>query len=354
MSILFSPLPIKDITFKNRIAISPMCQYSAIDGFANEFHLVHLGSRAVGGSGLIIQEATAVSPEGRITPGDLGLWDDSQVERLSAIVKFVHEHGSVAGIQLAHAGRKASSAKPWEGGRQISKEDGGWQTVSSSALPYYPDDNVPLAMSIDGIKKVAADFKAAAQRAVLAGYKVIEIHGAHGYLIHQFLSPLSNHRTDDYGGSFDNRIRLLVEITDAIRAVWPERLPLFVRLSATDYVEGGWSVEETVKLSSILKNHGADLIDCSSGGMVPYAKVPFGPGYQVAFADRIRREAGIRTGAVGIITEVDQAEEILTKGQADLILIARASLRDPYFALHAAHELGEDVDWPVQYRRAKL
>jgi 2,4-dienoyl-CoA reductase-like NADH-dependent reductase (Old Yellow Enzyme family) len=354
MSFLFSSLKIKDITFKNRIAISPMCQYSAVDGFANDFHLVHYGSRAIGGAGLIIQEATGVSPDGRITPGDLGLWNDSQIERLTDIVNFIHEYGAVAGIQLAHAGRKASCAVPWNGGRQIRQGQGGWQTVSSSSIPFYPDDDAPQALDQEGIKKVVRDFRAAAQRALQAGYKLIEIHGAHGYLIHQFLSPLCNHRTDEYGGSFENRIRLLMEIAEAIRSVWPERLPLFVRLSATDYVEGGWSVEETVKLSAILKIHGVDLIDCSSGGMVPYAKVPFGPGYQVAFAERIRREAGIMTGAVGIITETDQAEEILTKEHADLILIARASLRDPYFALHAAYELGEDVEWPVQYKRAKL
>jgi 2,4-dienoyl-CoA reductase-like NADH-dependent reductase (Old Yellow Enzyme family) len=354
MSILFSPLKIKDITLINRIAVSPMCQYSAVDGFANDFHLVHLGSRAIGGSGLIIQEATAVSPEGRITPGDLGIWDDRQIEKLSGIVKFIHEHGTVAGIQLAHAGRKASCAVPWEGGKQLKQDKGGWKTVAPSAIAFNPEDDAPLALDIDGIKRVVADFRAAAQRAVQSGYKLIEIHSAHGYLLHQFFSPLSNHRKDEYGGSFENRIRLLLEIVDAVRSVWPERLPLFVRLSATDYVDGGWNVEETVQLSGILKKLGVDLIDSSSGGLVPYAKVPFGPGYQVDFAERIRKEAGIMTGAVGFITEVNQAEEILAKEQADLILLARASLRDPYFALHAAHELGEDVSWPVQYKRAKL
>jgi 2,4-dienoyl-CoA reductase-like NADH-dependent reductase (Old Yellow Enzyme family) len=354
MSILFSPLKIKDITLKNRIAVSPMCQYSAVEGFANDFHLVHLGSRAIGGSGLIIQEATAVSPEGRITPGDLGLWDDRHVEKLAEIVSFIHEHGSVAGIQLAHAGRKASCAKPWDGGKQITQDKGGWKTIAPSAIPFNPENDAPQELDSNGIKKVVADFRAAARRALQAGFKLIEIHSAHGYLLHQFFSPLSNHRTDGYGGSFENRTRLLHEIVEAIKSVWPESLPFFVRLSATDYVEGGWNAEETIRLSGILKKLGIDLIDSSSGGLVPYAKIPFSPGYQVPFSERIRREAGILTGAVGFITEVNQAEEILSKGQADLILLARASLRDPYFALHAAHELGEDVEWPVQYRRAKL
>lgn len=354
MSKLFSPLRIKDITLKNRIAVSPMCQYSAVDGFAGDFHLVHYGSRAIGGAGLIIQEATAVSPSGRITPGDLGLWDDGHIEKLQGIVKFIHEYGAVSGIQLAHAGRKASYARPWEGGKQLRQNEGGWKTVSSSAIAFDPEDDAPLELNADGIKKVVADFKVAAQRALQAGFKLIEVHAAHGYLIHQFLSPLSNHRTDNYGGSHPNRIRLLLEIVEAIQSVWPQNLPLFVRLSATDWVEGGWNEQETVQLSAILKKKGIDLIDTSSGGTVPYAKIPFGPGYQVAFAERIRREAGIMTGAVGFITEVKQAEEILAREQADLILIARASLRDPYFALHAAHALGEDVAWPVQYKRAKL
>jgi 2,4-dienoyl-CoA reductase-like NADH-dependent reductase (Old Yellow Enzyme family) len=354
MSILFSSLSIKDITLKNRIAISPMCQYSAIDGFANDYHLVHYGSRALGGTGLIIQEATAVSPEGRISPGDLGLWDDMHIEKLQGIVKFIHEHEAVAGIQLAHAGRKASCAVAWEGGKQLRQNEGGWNTFAPSAIAFSPEDDTPLAQDANGIKKVVADFKDAAQRALQAGFKLIEVHAAHGYLVHQFLSPLSNHRTDNYGGSFENRIRLLVEIVAAIKSVWPENLPLFVRLSATDYIEGGWNVEETVQLASILKKNGVDLIDCSSGGMVPYAKIPFGPGYQVAFAERIKREAGIMTGAVGLITEVKQAEDILVNEQADLILIARASLRDPHFALHAAHALGDDIPWPVQYKRARL
>lgn len=354
MSKLFSPLQIKDVTLKNRIAVSPMCQYTATDGFANDFHLVHLGSRAIGGTGLIIQEATAVSTEGRITPGDMGLWEDKQIDKLKEIVRFINEYGSVAGIQLAHAGRKASCAIPLEGGRQIHQNAGGWKTVSASALPFYPDDDAPKAMDAVDIEKVVNDFKLAANRALHAGFKIIEVHAAHGYLLHQFLSPLCNQRKDKYGGSFENRIRLVLEIVEAIQAVWPENLPLFVRISATDYVDGGWNLEESISLASILKTKGVDLLDCSSGGMVPHAKIPFGPGYQVPFAEQVKKQAGIKTGAVGLITEAKQAEEILAKEQADLILIGRASLRDPYFALHAAHELGDDIEWPVQYLRAKI
>jgi 2,4-dienoyl-CoA reductase-like NADH-dependent reductase (Old Yellow Enzyme family) len=353
MSNLFTPLKIRDITFRNRIAVSPMCQYSAVGGFASDYHLVHYGSRALGGAGLIIQEASSVSPEGRITPGDLGLWDDRHIERLQEIVKFLEDHGAVPGIQLAHAGRKASCAKPWHGGKQLKPEEGGWKTIAPSAIAFDTDENIPIVLDDSGINKVVADFKSAAQKARVARYKLVEIHAAHGYLIHQFLSPLANHRADYYGGSFDNRIRLLLEIVEAVRSEWPENLPLFVRLSATDYVEGGWNVEETVQLASILKNKGVDLIDSSSGGMVPYAKIPFGPGYQAGFAERIKRDAGIMTGAVGMITSAEQAEEILSREQADLILIARASLRDPHFALHAAGELGEDIDWPLQYLRAR-
>lgn len=353
MSKLLSPISIKTISFRNRIVVSPMCQYSAVDGFANDWHLVHLGSRAVGGAGLIIQEATAVSPEGRITPGDLGIWSDDQLEKLKQITAFIHQHGAVAGIQLAHAGRKASCAAPWDGGKQLKQPEGGWQTKAPSAIPFYPDDTAPDALGADGIQEVIAGFKSAAQRALQAGYKLIEIHAAHGYLIHQFFSPLSNNRTDRYGGSFENRIRLLLEIIQAVQTVWPENLPLFVRISATDWAEGGWDIEQSVALSAILKDMNVDLIDCSSGGLASYAKVPFGPGYQVPFAERIKKETGILTGAVGLITEVKQAEEILEKNQADLILIARASLRDPYFALHAARTLEEDISWPIQYHRAK-
>ena len=354
MSQLLSPLSIKDVNLRNRITISPMCQYSSVDGFANDWHLVHLGSRAVGGAGLIIQEATAVSPEGRITPADLGIYQKEHIEKLHDITTFIHQHGAVAGLQLAHAGRKASCATPWDGGKQIKITDRGWTTVAPSPIAFNPEDDAPRALDTDGIKKVIDDFKTAAMRGLLAGYKVLEIHAAHGYLIHEFLSPLSNHRTDNYGGSFENRIRLLLEIVKEVQTVWPKYLPLFVRISATDWAEGGWDVDEAVQLSSILKAQGVDLIDCSSGGLVPYAKIPLGPGYQVQFAEKIKKAAGILTGAVGLITEVQQAEDILAKGQADLIILARASLRDPYFALHAAHLLGDDIPWPKQYQRAKL
>ena len=354
MSKLFSPLVIKDIEFKNRIVISPMCQYSTVDGFANDWHLVHLGSRAVGGAALVIQEATAVSAEGRITAGDLGLYKDEHIKKLQVITKFIHEQGVLAGIQLAHAGRKASCAVPWNGGNQLKDEEGGWKTVAPTAVAFNIEDDAPEALNKDGIGKVIADFKEAAERSLIAGYSVIEIHAAHGYLIHQFLSPLSNHRIDNYGGSFENRIRLLVEIMNAIQAVWPHNLPLFVRISATDWADGGWNIDEAVKLSAILKKAGVDLIDCSSGGLVPYAKIPWKPGYQVAFAERIKKETGILTSAVGLITEVQQAENILKKGEADLILLGRESLREPYFAMKAAADLGDDITWPLQYQRAKL
>lgn len=354
MSKLFSPLIIKDITLKNRIAISPMCQYTAVDGFANDWHLVHYGSRAVGGASLILQEATAVSPEGRISPGDLGLYKEEHIEKLRQITDFIHQQGVVAGIQLAHAGRKAGCAVAWQGGKQLNLNEGGWTTVAPSAIAFNPDDISPQELDAEGIKKVVADFKTAAERAFLSGYKLIEIHAAHGYLIHQFLSPLSNHRADSYGGSFENRVRLLLEIVRAINTVWPHNLPLFVRISATDWVEGGWHAEEAVQLSKLLKLEGVDLIDCSSGGMVPYAKIPLGPGYQVQFAERIKRESNLLTGAVGMITEVKQAEDILANNQSDLIIIGRASLRDPYFTLHAAQLSGDDIEWPLQYLRAKV
>jgi len=354
MSKLFTPLKIKDITFRNRIVVSPMCQYTSKDGFATDWHLVHLGSRATGGAGLIIQEATGVSAEGRISAADLGIYNDLHIEKLQQITTFIHEHGSVAGIQLAHAGRKASCAEPWKGGKQVKEKDGGWKTMAPSAIPFYEEEDAPVALDSAGIQKVISDFKNAAGRALKAGYKLIEIHAAHGYLVHQFLSPLSNHRKDNYGGSFENRIRLLLEIIDSIKEVWPENLPLFVRISATDWADGGWNPDEAVRLSSLLKLKGVDLIDTSSGGLVHSAKVPVGPGYQVPFAERIKRETGILTGAVGLITESHQAEAILEKEQADLILIARESLRDPYFPLHAAHILGDDIDWPLQYKRAKV
>ena len=354
MSILFSPLTLKETTFRNRIAISPMCMYSATDGFANDWHLVHLGSRAVGGAALIIQEATAVSPEGRISPGDLGLYKDEHIEMLQRITTFIHQHGAVAGIQLAHAGRKAGCARSWDGGKQLKENTGGWKTVGPSELAFFEHDDTPLALNEEGIQKVISDFRMATLRSLKAGYKLIEIHAAHGYLLHQFLSPLSNHRTDKYGGSFENRIRLLMEVVNAVHAEWPKNLPLFVRISATDWAEGGWDIDEAVQLSAILKNNGVDLIDCSSGGLVPHQKIPLGPGYQVPFAERIKKETGILTGAVGMITGAQQAEDILQNGQADLILIARESLRDPYFALNAAQKLGDDTEWPEQYLRAKL
>jgi 2,4-dienoyl-CoA reductase-like NADH-dependent reductase (Old Yellow Enzyme family) len=353
MSKLFSSLRIREVTLKNRIAVSPMCMYSSVDGIANDWHLVHLGSRAVGGAALLIQEATAVSAEGRITPGDLGIYRDEHTTMLQRIASFIHQQGAVAGIQLAHAGRKAGCARPWDGGKQLKKQDGGWTTIAPSSIAFSPDDDTPLALDEKGIQQVISDFRVAAVRASNSGYRLIEIHAAHGYLIHEFLSPLSNHRTDEYGGSFPNRIRLLLEIVKGIRSVWPENLPLFVRISATDWADGGWDINEAVQLASVLKQNGVDLIDCSSGGLVPYAKIPFGPGYQVPFSERIKKETGILTGSVGVITEARQAEEILQNGQADLILIARESLRNPYFAFNAANSLGDDLEWPRQYLRAK-
>ena len=353
MSSLFSPYTLRDITFRNRIAISPMCQYSAVGGYANDWHLVHLGARAIGGAGLIIQEATAVSPEGRITADDLGLWENGQVEKLKAITHFIRSQGAVSGIQLAHAGRKASHHSPWKSGHQVKRAEGGWETVAPSAIPFNEGQEVPLALDKAGIDKVVADFQAATHRSLEAGYEVVEIHAAHGYLLHEFLSPLSNHRTDEYGGSFENRVRLLLEVTSAVRAVWPTGLPLFVRLSCTDWAEGGWDLDQSVQLSQLLKGLGVDLIDCSSGGAVHHQKIHVGPGYQVPFADRIRREVGLPTGAVGMITSPKQAEAIVGKGQADLVLIARESLRDPHFPLHAAQALGNQLHWPSQYDRAK-
>jgi 2,4-dienoyl-CoA reductase-like NADH-dependent reductase (Old Yellow Enzyme family) len=354
MSHLFAPLNIKDIQFRNRIAVSPMCEYSSVeDGYANDWHLVHLGCRAVGGAALVMQEATGVSQEGRITPKDLGIYKDGHIEKLKQVTRFIHAQGAVAGIQLAHAGRKASHNAPWEGGKQLSRAEGGWETVSASAISFTDSEEPPVALIKSGIQKVVYDFASAASRALEAGYKVIEMHAAHGYLIHQFLSPFSNTRDDEYGGSFENRIRLLIEITEAIQKVWPGNLPLFVRISSTDWADGGWDIDQSVRLSALLKNKGVDLIDCSSGGTLPHAKIPLAPGYQVPFAERIRKETGILTGAVGLITSAQQAEEILAKGQADIILLARELLRDPYFPLHASHALGEDIKWPSQYERAK-
>src|SRR6266404_3819599 len=350
---LFDRLAIRDLNFANRVFVSPMCQYSSSDGYANDWHLVHLGSRAVGGAGLILTEATAVLAEGRISPQDLGIWKDDHIEMLGRIVGFIHEQGSIAGMQLAHAGRKASKRRPWDGHGAIPESEGGWKkVVAPSALPFADTYPMPQALTLEGIHEVVAAFAAAARRACQAGFRVLEIHAAHGYLIHEFLSPLSNKRADDYGGSFENRTRLCREIVAAVRSTWPKELPLFVRISSTDWIEGAWDVDDSVKLARQLKPMGVDLIDCSSGGDVPHAKIPVGPGYQVAFAERIRREAEIRTGAVGLITSPIQAEHIIRTEQADAAIMAREFLRDPYWPLRAARELEEPTAWPVQYLRA--
>ncbi|HEY5406243.1 MAG TPA: NADH:flavin oxidoreductase/NADH oxidase [Ginsengibacter sp.] len=353
MALLFEPLKIRSIKLKNRITVSPMCEYSSIDGFANDWHLVHLGSRAVGGAALIFTEATAVSPEGRITTDDLGIWKDDHIEFLKRITSFMEEHGAVPGIQLAHAGRKASHLSPWKGARALEKNEGAWETFAPSALPYKDGDQLPKAMSKDDIKKLIEDFTIAAERALEAGFKVFEIHAAHGYLINEFLSPISNKRTDEYGGSFENRVRILVEIVDAVRKIITDELPLFVRISSSDWVDGGWTIEDSIQLSKILKDESVDLMDCSSGGNSPHQVIPVKPMYQVPFAERIKKESGILTGAVGLITSANEAEQILKEGKADLIILARQFLRDPYFPLHAAKELGVDINWPVQYERAK-
>lgn len=354
MAHLFSPLKIKSIEFKNRIVVSPMCEYSSKDGFANDWHLVHLGSRAVGGAGLIFTEATSVSPEGRITPADLGIYKDEHIEKLKQITDFIHAHGAVAGIQLAHAGRKASHQVPWEGNAQIKhNQPGSWETFAPSTLAFTESEEPPTELDKAGIEKIRSDFKNAAERAIKAGFKVLELHGAHGYLLHEFLSPLSNKRTDEYGGTFENRIRLLLEVTEAVQEVWPKDLPLFVRISATDWTEGGWIGDDSAALAKVLKQKGVDLIDCSSGGNVATAKISVGPGYQVQFSEKVRKEAGILTGAVGMITEPLQAESIIQNGHADMVFLAREFLRDPYFPLRAAHVLNYDAKWPVQYERAK-
>ena len=350
---LFTPLKIKGLELKNRIMVSPMCQYSAADGFANDWHLVHLGSRAVGGAGLIMVEATAVSPEGRISPGDLGLWQDEHIESFKRITKFISEQGSVPGIQIAHAGRKASHSEPWNGDILLSPDQCGWKTVAPSPIKFTDGYDTPVALSIDGINKIISAFTQASDRAVKSGFKIIEIHAAHGYLINEFLSPLSNQRNDIYGGSFENRIRLLVEIVENIKTVIPADLPLFVRLSATEWIDGGWTIEDSVKLVNILKNKGVDLIDCSSGGNVLGVKIPLVPGYQVSLSEKIKKETGILTGAVGLISDSSHAEEIINTDKADLAIIARELLRNPYFPLNAAFELGQDVEWPKQYLRAK-
>jgi 2,4-dienoyl-CoA reductase-like NADH-dependent reductase (Old Yellow Enzyme family) len=353
MSALFDPLTIRHLNLANRVFVSPMCQYSSADGYANDWHFVHLGSRAVGGAGLVLTEATAVLPEGRISPHDLGIWADGHIEMLSRIVRFIHDQGSVAGMQLAHAGRKASTRRPWEEAGTLAESEGGWtNVVAPSALPFTDTYPMPQALTRDGIQQVVAAFAAAARRACQAGFRVVEIHAAHGYLIHEFLSPLSNKRDDEYGGSFENRIRFLLEIVRAVRSSWPTELPLFTRISATDWVDGAWDIEQSVRLAAQLRQLGVDLIDCSSGGNVPHAKIPVGPGYQTAFAEKIRREAEIMTGAVGMITSPVQAEHIIRTGQADAVIIARELLRDPYWPLRAARDLDQPIAWPVQYLRA--
>lgn len=350
---LFAPLPLRGVALSNRIAVSPMCQYSSDDGFATDWHLVHLGSRAVGGAGLVIVEATAVSPEGRITPHDLGIWKDEHIPKLGEIVSFVHSQGSHIGVQLAHAGRKGSMSRPWEEERLVPPDEGGWtNVVAPSPIPFAPHYAVPHELDTVGTLKVVADFTAAARRAREAGFDLVEIHAAHGYLLHEFLSPLSNQRKDGYGGPFENRICLLVEVVDAVRSAWPAEFPVFVRVSATDWADGGWDVPQSIELARHLKNRGVDLIDVSSGGLLPRVHIPVGPGFQTPFAEQIRNGAGIPTGTVGMITDAAQADQIVRTGQADLVLLARELLRDPYWPLHAGAKLGKRISWPPQYLRA--
>jgi 2,4-dienoyl-CoA reductase-like NADH-dependent reductase (Old Yellow Enzyme family) len=353
MSQLFSPLRLRETEFKNRVFVSPMCQYSSDDGLPTDWHLVHLGSRAVGGAGLVIVEATGVSPEGRITPWDSGMWSEGHAKAFGPITKFLKEAGAVAGIQLAHAGRKASTDAPWRGGGGLSPARGGWQPMAPSAIPFAEGSPAPREMVRADIDAVVRQFAASARWSLQAGFEVVEIHMAHGYLLHEFLSPLSNHRTDEFGGSLANRMRLPLRVTAAVREVWPSKWPVFVRVSASDWADGGWDLAQSVELAKELKGLGVDLIDCSSGGLVPNAKVKVAPGYQVPFAEAIRRQARIATGAVGMITDPQQAESIVASGQADAVLLARALLHDPYWPLHAAHALGADVRWPDQYGRAK-
>jgi 2,4-dienoyl-CoA reductase-like NADH-dependent reductase (Old Yellow Enzyme family) len=351
---LFSPVQLAGVTFPNRVFVSPMCQYSSEDGFSNDWHLVHLGSRAVGGAGLVMTEAAAVLAEGRITPQDLGLWKDEHIPGLKRIVEFLHGQGARAGVQLAHAGRKASMARPWAAEqRSLTPSEGGWKNVMApSAIPFAENYSQPSALDLAGIQTITRAFTRSAERALETGFDLVELHAAHGYLLHEFLSPLSNRRSDQYGGSFENRIRLVVEVVDAVRAVWPAELPLLVRISATDWAEGGWDIEQSVALAKVLKEHKVDLIDVSSGGLTPQQVIPLGPGYQTPFAERIRREAKISTGAVGMITDAVQAEHILRTGQADVVLLARELLREPYWPLQAAKELGDSTSWPAQYLRA--
>ena len=353
MSLLYSPLKLRELTLPNRIVVSPMCQYHSKDGFANDWHLVHLGSRAVGGAGLVFTEAAAVSPEGRISPDDLGIWSDEHIESLKRVTTFIREQGVKSGIQLAHAGRKASTAPPWEGNHQVDINNRGWQTVAPSPIPFYDNDSLPKQLTVDEITQVIQSFADAAKRSVIAGFDTIEIHAAHGYLLNQFISPLTNKRTDTYGGSFKNRVRLLIEVTQAIRKVIPQEMPLFVRISAHEWAEGGHTIEDSVELAKILKENGVDVIDCSSGGVVKDQHVTVKKNYQVPFAAQIKKGANIATGAVGLITDGEQAEEILKENKADLIFIGREMLRNPYFALREAEKIKEQIEWTKQYRRGK-
>ena len=353
MSVLFSSLRLRKLEFRNRVFVSPMCQYSATEGLANAWHLVHLGSRAVGGAALVMVEATAVTPAGRISPGDMGLWSDAHAEALKPIAQFIKAQGAIPGIQLAHAGRKASVDAPWRGGKPLDTASGSWQTVAPSALPFAPGSPVPHALEPGEISQILDAFVAATRRARSAGFEVVELHLAHGYLLHEFLSPLSNQRHDEYGGSLENRARFPRQVAQAVRALWPQHLPVFVRISATDWVEGGWDLAQSIQLARWLKEDGIDLIDCSSAGLVGNARVPAGPGYQTPFATAIREQAGIATGAVGLITEPAQAEHIIATGLADVVFMAREFLRDPYWPLRAARELSVEVHWPEQYERAK-
>lgn len=354
MALLFEPIEIRKIILKNRIVVSPMCQYSSVDGFANDWHLVRLGSRAVGGAALVFTEATAVCPEGRITADDLGIWKDEHIPFLKKITTFIKEQSAVPGIQLAHAGRKASHLSPWRGRRALKENEGGWETIAPSSIPYKEGDPVPREISKAGIQQLIKDFGTAARRAMESGFEIFEIHGAHGYLINEFLSPLSNHRTDEYGGSFENRTRILLEIVREIRNTIKKGSPLFLRLSATEWVENGWNVKDSIELAKILKQEGTDVIDCSTGGNSPDQKIKAEPLYQVPFSEKIKKGSGILTGAVGKITTAEEAEKILREQKADLILLGRQLLREPYFPLHAAQQLGVDLTWPDQYERAKI
>ncbi|MBZ0090745.1 MAG: NADH:flavin oxidoreductase/NADH oxidase [Sulfuricellaceae bacterium] len=354
MSLLFTPIKLRELEIRNRLFMSPMCQYSATEGYPSPWHLTHYGARAVGGAGLVMVEATAISPEGRITPQDLGLWDDGHVQALKPITRFVRDQGAAAAIQLAHAGRKASCDTPWNGGQPLMPNAGGWRPIAPSPLPFFGQCYAPQEMGEEDIDAVVARFVAAAGRSLAAGFEAVEIHMAHGYLLHEFLSPLTNRRTDGYGGSLENRLRLPLRVAQAVRRAWPETLPLLVRISATDWAEGGWDLAQSIVLARELKAIGVDLIDVSSGGLLAEAQIPAAPGFQTPFAAAIRAETGIAVGTVGLITEAIQAEHILVTGQADAVFVGRELLRNPYWPLQAARELGDEVSWPQQYQRAKV